>query len=105
MVAASATVHPPRSPLMRMAIVPLLALTATLAVAGPAPSPTASAPAPVRRAVEGNRSEALRPHMRFLADDRLEGRATGTRGYEIAAAYMATEFQAAGLEPAGSNST
>jgi hypothetical protein len=31
------------------------------------------------------RPEALRADMRFLADDLLEGRGTGTRGHEIAA--------------------
>jgi len=39
--------------------------------------------------------------MTFLADDRLEGRGTGTRGHEIAALYVATHFQAYGLKPAG----
>ena len=42
--------------------------------------------------------------MRFLADDLLEGRETGTRGYDIAAKYVATRFEALGLEPAGSSS-
>jgi hypothetical protein len=41
--------------------------------------------------------------MRFLADDLLEGRGTGTRGHEIAAKFMASEFEAIGLEPAGDN--
>jgi hypothetical protein len=86
---------------MRIAFVPMLAVTASLAWAAPATPPTATLPPAVRRALEGIRPEALRAHMRFLADDRLEGRATGTRGYQIAAAYMATEFEAAGLEPAG----
>ena len=45
--------------------------------------------------------EALRADMRFLADDLLEGRGTGTRGHEIAAKFMASEFEAMGLEPAG----
>jgi hypothetical protein len=39
--------------------------------------------------------------MTFLSDDLLEGRFTGSRGYRIAAAYVATRFQAFGLEPAG----
>jgi hypothetical protein len=39
--------------------------------------------------------------MDFLADDLLEGRAAGTPGYGVAAAYVASVFQAAGLEPAG----
>ena len=37
--------------------------------------------------------------MRFLADDLLEGRETGTRGYDIAAQYVAAQFEAAGLQP------
>lgn len=43
--------------------------------------------------------------MRFLADDLLEGRGTGTRGYQIAATYVASEFEGIGLEPAGENGT
>ena len=37
----------------------------------------------------------------FLADDLLEGRGTGSRGYAIAARYVATQLQGIGLEPAG----
>jgi Zn-dependent M28 family amino/carboxypeptidase len=40
-------------------------------------------------------------HVQFLADDRLEGRDTGSRGFEKAADHMAEQFRAAGLEPAG----
>ena len=47
------------------------------------------------------RPEALRADMRFLADDSLEGRATGARGHEIAAKFVASEFEAMGLEPTG----
>jgi len=45
--------------------------------------------------------EALKSHIDFLADDLLEGRATGTRGYDIAAKYVAAQFQQLGLRPAG----
>lgn len=51
------------------------------------------------------RPEALRADMRFLADDLLEGRATGTRGHEIAAKFIASEFEGMGLEPAGESGT
>jgi hypothetical protein len=51
------------------------------------------------------RPEAIRADMRFLADDLLEGRGTGTRGHEIAAKFIASEFEAMGLEPAGDNGT
>jgi hypothetical protein len=49
------------------------------------------------------RPEAIRADMRFLSDDALEGRGTGTRGYEIAARYMASQFESLGLQPAGDN--
>lgn len=45
------------------------------------------------------RTEAIRAHMTFLASDLLEGRATGTRGYRIAAEYVASQFELAGVEP------
>jgi hypothetical protein len=60
-------------------------------------------PRDVQTVLESFSKAALRAHMRFLADDLLEGRGTGTRGHEIAAKYVATEFEAAGLEPAGVN--
>jgi Zn-dependent M28 family amino/carboxypeptidase len=37
----------------------------------------------------------------FLADDLLEGRNTATRGYDIAAHWVASRFEALGLKPAG----
>src|SRR4051812_7794802 len=49
--------------------------------------------------------DAFRAHMAFLADDLLEGRGTGTRGHEIAAKYIATQFEAMGLQAAGENGT
>lgn len=55
--------------------------------------------------LEAIRPEALRAHVDFLADDLLEGRGTGTRGYDIAACYVASSFQAAGLEPGGADNT
>jgi len=48
---------------------------------------------------------ALRAHIDFLADDLLEGRATGTRGYDIAASYVASVFAGLDLEPAGDDDT
>jgi hypothetical protein len=57
------------------------------------------------RALARIRPEALRGHIQFLADDRLEGRGTATRGHELAARYMAAQFQAAGLAPAGDSGT
>ncbi len=42
-------------------------------------------------------------HVRFLADDKLEGRNTGSEGYRKAAAYVAGEFERNGLKPAGTS--
>ena len=50
-------------------------------------------------------SNVLRAHLDFLADDALEGRRPGTRGGELAAKYIAAQFQRLGLEPAGDSGT
>src|SRR5690242_6446351 len=44
----------------------------------------------------------LQHHIQFLADDRLEGRRTGTAGEQKAAAYIADQFKQIGLQPKGS---
>jgi hypothetical protein len=54
-------------------------------------------------AISTIRPEAIRADMRFLSDDALEGRGTGSRGYDIAAKFMATQFESLGLQPAGDN--
>jgi Zn-dependent M28 family amino/carboxypeptidase len=43
---------------------------------------------------------SARAHVKFLSDDLLEGRGTGSRGGLLAAKYIAAQFEAAGLEPA-----
>jgi Zn-dependent M28 family amino/carboxypeptidase len=40
-------------------------------------------------------------HVKYLADDSLEGRETGSVGHRKAADYVAQQFKAAGLRPAG----
>jgi hypothetical protein len=47
--------------------------------------------------------QRVRADVEFLASDSLEGRDTGSRGYAIAADYVAAQFRAIGLEPAGEN--
>src|SRR5438445_481242 len=42
-------------------------------------------------------------HVKFLADDSLEGRDTGSEGLRKAQAYAVEQFKKAGLEPAGSD--
>jgi Zn-dependent M28 family amino/carboxypeptidase len=47
----------------------------------------------------------LRAHVKFLADDLLEGRGPGSRGGMLAARYIAAQFEALGLEPAAADRT
>jgi peptidase M28-like protein len=62
-------------------------------------------PADVRKAMDKLAKEPFGAHMAFLADDLLEGRGTGTRGQELAARYIAAQFEAMGLAPAGASGT
>jgi aminopeptidase YwaD len=43
----------------------------------------------------------LQQHISFLADDKLEGRRTGTAGEQAAADYISEQFKIAGLQPKG----
>ena len=57
------------------------------------------------RAAQAVSPHVLRSHTEFLADDVVEGRRPGTRGAELAAKYIAAQFQRLGLEPAGDSGT
>ena len=45
----------------------------------------------------------LQTHIGYLADDKLEGRRTGTAGEKLAYEYISSEFAKAGLTPKGDN--
>ncbi|MDQ3393566.1 MAG: M20/M25/M40 family metallo-hydrolase [Bacteroidota bacterium] len=47
----------------------------------------------------------IRAYIKFLSDDLFEGRGTGTRGHELAAQYVANQFDLMGLKPGGENGT
>src|SRR3954469_18890597 len=82
-----------------------LLLLSLLSVVTPAlaqQAPPGSGAAQVARAVDSN---VFRAHLGFLADDALEGRRPGTRGGELAAKYIATQFARLGLQPAGDSGT
>ncbi|MBX9603198.1 MAG: M20/M25/M40 family metallo-hydrolase [Bryobacteraceae bacterium] len=81
---------------MRIRLLSLLILPAAL-VAQSAPAVTAAERAMLNRV----RADALRAHVAFLASDLLEGRATPSRGLDLAAEYIASQLRIAGLEPAG----
>ena len=86
----------PRQPLAALAAALLLALLAAFAIAADQPL------TPDQRAVMDHISaDSLRGNLSFLASDLLEGRATPSRGLDLAAEYIAAQFRRAGLEPAG----
>ena len=58
-------------------------------------------PPAARTAADSINPENIRAHVRFLSLDLLEGRGPGTRGAELAAEYIATQFALDGLQPAG----
>jgi len=68
--------------------------------AATAPNPN-TVPAEALVAMKTIDAERIRAHVKFLADDLLEGRGTGQRGGDIAAAYIAAQFALYGLKPAG----
>src|SRR5689334_17798873 len=82
---------------MRQALV--VALLISLSACNKASSPKAS------NSDAGNSASRIAAHVRFLSDDLLEGRGVGTRGEKLATAYIATQFNLLGLEPAGDNGT
>jgi aminopeptidase YwaD len=43
----------------------------------------------------------IKTHIQYLADDKLEGRRTGTKGEELAMQYIITQFKEIGLTPKG----
>jgi len=84
------------------------ALIVSIVVVGCAPSERGAmgtSDETVTSTMDEIRPEAMRAHIRFLADDLLEGRGPGTQGYKLAANYVASHFEALGLEPAGVDGT
>ncbi len=78
--------------MQRIAILLLLLLPAVLSTPAPAAEAYPLVP-PVSPAELG-------AHIRFLADDLLEGRAPGTRGDRLTQAYIESAFRVNGLVPA-----
>ena len=74
-----------------MRLLPAIALI-LVSASGQAATPQPADPGSIHR---------VRADVEFLASDSLEGRDTGSKGYAIAADYVASQFRAIGLEPAG----
>jgi len=84
-------------------VMPALALAAGLTAGGWVAATPAQLglAAGVMAAMQGIDAQRIGAHVKFLANDLLEGRGTGTRGSDIAANYIATQFALYGLKPAG----
>jgi Zn-dependent M28 family amino/carboxypeptidase len=87
---------------MRASIALSLICCGAQGVAAQQAPPAGTGSSGVASAVDGR---VMRSHLEFLADDALEGRKPGTRGGELAAKYIAAQFQRLGLQPAGDSGT
>lgn len=74
----------------------ILAIVVTALLAGSAVSQQKTGSSALNEAT-------LKAHIKFLADDMLEGRGTGARGGELAAKYIAAQLEAVGAKGAGEN--
>ncbi len=45
--------------------------------------------------------DVIKPHISFLADDKLQGREPGTKGEKLAIKYISQQFKSYGLKPMG----
>ena len=89
-----------------VSLMAVMVLSFSSAVAQQASVPAiAGVPEAARQAAASVDPEKIRAHVRFLADDLLEGRGPGTRGGDIAAQYIGTQVALYGLQPAGDNGT
>ena len=66
------------------------------------PAPTAEDNARVNAPLSPAEA-AMKAHVMFLASDAMKGREAGSPEYDIAAQYVASQYYAAGLRPAGDN--
>jgi hypothetical protein len=78
--------------------------TALFAVSLPLVAQTALPPA-VTTAQSAVSAGSIRAYEKYLSDDLLEGRYPGQRGGQLAAKFIATQFESYGLKPGGDNGT
>ncbi len=79
-----------------------LSLTTLLCLPGASAVRVAAVPASGDDTISAVR---IRADVEFLADDLLEGREAATRGYDIAARYVASALEAAGYAPGADDGT
>jgi Zn-dependent M28 family amino/carboxypeptidase len=101
-----------RTPLLLAGLLLACGASVPQAPATTAPPPTvasstssSSAPPLASPDPSAVRPSAISARIRFLSDDLLEGRFTGSRGHAVAERYVASELQAMGAEPGGDGGT
>src|SRR5882762_9077406 len=80
-------------------------VTAVIAALFAQDRPGAPRRCPSGPALDEIRGDDIAAHIKFLADDLLEGRAPSTRGGRLAALYLATQLATLGYGPAGAHGT
>ncbi|MGC2697818.1 MAG: M28 family peptidase [Candidatus Angelobacter sp.] len=66
---------------------------------------TQTLPAAAQKAMNGIDAEKIRATVKYLSDDKLQGRGTGQKGGDMAADWIAAQFKSYGLLPAGDKGT
>src|SRR5258708_3916019 len=92
--------HTESRTMQRLLLAFVLALFGSLVPIHSAKLPKYEVTLDVQSALDRISSNSLRGNLSFLASDLLEGRATPSRGLDIAAEFIASQFRRAGLEPA-----
>jgi Zn-dependent M28 family amino/carboxypeptidase len=91
---------------MKTVLLTLLGLTLSASAATMPEVPALpGVPEAACRAAASIDPQKIGAHDKFLSSDLLEGRGPGTRGGQLAAEYIATQFALAGAQPAGDDGT
>jgi Zn-dependent M28 family amino/carboxypeptidase len=80
----------------------ILLMTFTALAAAQAQS---SLPPSAQKAMNAIDAEKIRASVKYLSDDKLQGRGTGQKGGDMAADWLAAQFKSYGLVPAGDGDT
>jgi len=88
-----------------VAVVALCACLSMTAGSKPQGDESGSLPEAARAAMKSIDAEKIRATVKYLSDDKLEGRGTGQKGGDLAADWLSDQFKSYGLQPAGDSGT
>jgi hypothetical protein len=90
---------------MKKLTLAILLTIGTLLTSQTKPGKTNGLPAAAQQAMSSIDAEKIRATVKYLSDDSFEGRGTGQKGGDKAAAWIAAQFKSYGLLPAGDSGT